>query len=105
GGEGTREGSRSQCRLAARREEVAGMPAYYRATLAEFLADEPQRILGVLASRSAPQGFTDLKQRQTRAWERQITALRNTSTELTARVVSSARWSVLLEDPIPRRAR
>lgn len=79
------------------------MPAYYRATLTEFLADEPQRILGVLASRSAQQGFTDLKQRQTRAWERQITALRNTATELTGIVTDSASWGVLLEYPIPRR--
>jgi len=68
------------------------MPAYYRATLAEFLADEPQRILGVLASRSAQQGFTDLKQRQTRAWERQTIALRNAASELTASITGSAHW-------------
>ena len=79
------------------------MPAYYRATLAEFLADEPARILGVLASRSAQQGFMDLKQRQTRAWERQITALHNTAAELTANVAGSASWGLLLEYPIPRR--
>lgn len=79
------------------------MPAYYRAKLAEFLADDPERILGVLASRSAQQGFTDLKQRQTRAWERQITALRATVAELAASHPGSSRWGLLLEYPIPRR--
>jgi len=64
------------------------MPAYYRATIAEFLADEPARILGVLVSRSAQQGFMDLKQRQTRAWEKEITALRTTATDLVANLPS-----------------
>lgn len=79
------------------------MPAFYRATVADFLADDPSRILGVLVSRSAQQGFTDLKQRQTRAWERQITALRATAAELTVILPASGQWGLLLEYPIPRR--
>lgn len=79
------------------------MPAYYRATLAEFVADDPSRILGVLASKSAQQGFTDLKQRQTRAWERQIIALRTTAIQLAATIADSPQWGLLLEYPIPRR--
>ncbi len=79
------------------------MPAYYRATLAEFLADEPARILGVLASRSEQQGFTDLKQRQIRAWEVEIAALRATATELAMSQPTSGEWGLLLEYPIPRR--
>ena len=79
------------------------MPAFYRATVAEFLADDPSRILGVLVSRSAQQGFTDLKQRQTRAWERQITALRAAATELAVNLPASGKWGLLLEYPIPRR--
>ena len=79
------------------------MPAYYRATLADFLADDPSRILGVLASRSAQQGFTDLKQRQLRAWERQITALRATASQLAESRPASGQWGLLLEYPIPRR--
>lgn len=71
--------------------------------MVEFLADDPSRILGVLASKSAQQGFTDLKQRQTRAWERQITTLRTVATELTATVPGSQQWGLLLEYPIPRR--
>lgn len=79
------------------------MPAYYRATLAEFLADEPARILGVLASRSEQQGFTDLKQRQIRAWEVEISALRATAAELATSQPTSGEWGLLLEYPIPRR--
>ena len=79
------------------------MPAYYRTTLAEFLADDPSRILGVLASRSAQQGFTDLKQRQTHAWERQITSLRATASQLAESRPASGQWGLLLEYPIPRR--
>src|SRR5438105_2942408 len=79
------------------------MPSFYRATVAEFIADEPSRILGVLASRSAQQGFTDLKQRQTRAWERQIAALRAAVTELAVSLQASSQWGLLLEYPIPRR--
>lgn len=79
------------------------MSAYYRATLAEFLQDEPSRILGILASRSAQQGFTDHKQEQTRAWEREIAALRDTTFQIIRALPNSARWSMLLEYPIPRR--
>jgi hypothetical protein len=79
------------------------MPAYYRATLAEFLEDDPSRILGVLSAQSARQGFVDLKQSQTRAWERQITALRLAAKELAMSCENSAKWGVILEYPIPRR--
>lgn len=89
--------------MVARHREVATMPAYYRATLAEFLSDDPSRILGVLAARSAQQGFTDLKQRQTRAWEKQIVALQSTGHQLVERAPGSDAWGLLLEYPIPRR--
>lgn len=79
------------------------MPAYYRATLAEFLTDNPERILGVLALRSAEQGFTDLKQRQTRAWQKQIAALAATAATLIGAIPGSRNWGFLMEYPIPRR--
>ncbi len=79
------------------------MPAFYRSSFAEFLTVEPSEVLGQLASRSAQQGFTDLKQRQTRAWERQITALRTTIAELSVCIPASSQWGLLLEYPIPRR--
>jgi len=46
------------------------MPAYYRATLHEFLADDPKRVLGSLAASSGDSGFAELKHRQTKAWRR-----------------------------------
>ena len=79
------------------------MPAYYRATLVEFLADDDARILGVLATESANTGFTNLRQKQTKAWQKQLTALKFTCKSLVAKLPDSARWSLLLEYPIPRR--
>jgi len=79
------------------------MPAYYRATLVEFLADDDARILGMLATESAGTGFTDLKQKQTKAWQKQITAMKITCSSLVAKLPNSAQWSLLFEYPIPRR--
>jgi hypothetical protein len=36
------------------------MPAYYRATLAEFRVDDPKRILGLLTAASGESGFAEL---------------------------------------------
>ena len=79
------------------------MPAYYRATLAEFFADDPKRVLGVLTAASGDSGFVELKHRQTKAWQREIEMLRATVASLVAEDHVRTRWSVLLEYPIPRR--
>ena len=57
------------------------MPAYYRATLIEFLADDPRRILGTLTTESAKTGFTDLKQKQTNEF-RSLVEIPNFSIQL-----------------------
>lgn len=79
------------------------MPAYYRATLSEFLSDDPKRVLGVLTAASGDSGFAELKHRQTKAWQRQIEMLRTTSDSLLAEDDARGRWTLLLEYPIPRR--
>ncbi|MEP7339682.1 MAG: DUF2075 domain-containing protein [Acidobacteriota bacterium] len=79
------------------------MSAYYRASLAEFLADDSERILGVLAAESAKNGFIDLKQKQTKAWQKQIEVLKTVFALLQNQFVESANWGLLLEYPIPRR--
>lgn len=79
------------------------MPAYYRASLAEVLADDAVRILGVLAAESAKTGFMDLKQKQTKAWQKQVVAIKSMCAFLVAQLPESAKWSLLLEYPIPRR--
>jgi hypothetical protein len=79
------------------------MSAFYRASVAEFLADDAKRILGVLASRSAETGFADLKQRQTKAWEIQLEVLQAALSRLVAATPSANSWGLLMEYPIPRR--
>lgn len=79
------------------------MPAYYRAAVAEFLADDTARVLGSLAGRSELEGFTDLKQRQIRAWKKQIPSLKSCLSDLTSRDSAKRQWGLLLEYPIPRR--
>lgn len=78
------------------------MPAFYRASLAGFLADDPARILGLLVAGSAGLGFAELKQKQTKAWQKQIAALKLAAAAWEA-VPGSASWCLLLEYSIPRR--
>jgi hypothetical protein len=79
------------------------MPAYYRKSLVEFLADDQARILGTLSAASASEGFTNLKQKQTKAWQKQVAVLNLACKSLTRSLPESAKWSLLLEYPIPRR--
>lgn len=79
------------------------MPAYHRTLVQEFLEDDPSRILGVLAAESAKTGFTDLKQSQTKAWQKQIEVIRSTFESLTQEIPASGNWGLLLEYLIPRR--
>lgn len=78
------------------------MPAFYRASLAQFLADDSERILGLLVAGSAGLGFAELKQKQTKAWQKQISVLKTVGAVLTA-MPGSTNWSLLLEYSIPRR--
>src|SRR6266700_3340484 len=79
------------------------MPAFYRATIADFLADDPQRILGTLTSGAQQSGFAELQRRQIRAWQREIDVLKVSLAELVRQFPLASQWSVLLEYPIPRR--
>jgi hypothetical protein len=79
------------------------MPGYYRATLAEFLADDTKRILGVITAASGDSGFAELKHAQTKAWQAEIGMLKTAADSLLAENASSAQWTLILEYPIPRR--
>lgn len=79
------------------------MSAYYRATLAKFLEDDPKRILGILTAASGDSGFSELKHRQTKAWQREIEMLRAAASALVAEDRARQQWTLLLEYPIPRR--
>jgi hypothetical protein len=77
------------------------MPAYYRATLHDFLADDPKKVLGILTASSGDSGFAELKHRQTKAWQREIEMLRAMAGFLVAETTERRQWTLLLEYPIP----
>jgi hypothetical protein len=76
------------------------MAAFYRATLADFLNHPPDTILGSLL-RSYQ--HNELQKRQIKAWEIEIEVLKLACKELIVRAPATAKWSLLLEYPIPRR--
>jgi hypothetical protein len=76
------------------------MGAFYRARLSEFLAHTS---LQIVVSLSSAYQHTDLKRRQIKAWEQEISVLKSAFTELTRSTASAREWFVLLEYPIPRR--
>ena len=79
------------------------MPAFYRATLGALTKDDPKRILGQLTAASGDSGFTELKHRQTKAWQVEMVVLTSACRALIATRPDSKDWSVMLEYPIPRR--
>ncbi len=79
------------------------MPAYYRASFTEFLAQSDAEILGTLAAAQGVEGHAIAFNAQTPAWQEQLVALRSACNWLRGRHPSSSNWSLLLEYPIPRR--
>jgi DUF2075 family protein len=76
------------------------MGAFYRAVLTDFLTDSPQEILGALLHSYQ---HNELQKRQTKAWEKEIAVLKMACAELVQLAPASAKWSLILEYPIPRR--
>src|SRR6266567_8803915 len=76
------------------------MAAFYRATLADFLWDDPARILGFL---TAATQHSELQRRQIKAWELEIEVLKASYGNLVRIMPDASRWALLLEYPIPRR--
>jgi hypothetical protein len=68
------------------------MLAYYRSSFTEFLGDDPKRILGVIHERSSESGFTDLKERQSKAWRVQIEILHHVISELIREYPDASSW-------------
>src|SRR5258706_619200 len=79
------------------------MPAFFRATFAAFVDTPIETIIGQLTTAMGNTGFAELKQQQIKAWEKQVSVLRNTCRIVLANVPGSQSWSLLLEYPIPRR--
>ncbi|WP_435018791.1 DNA/RNA helicase domain-containing protein [Tundrisphaera sp. TA3] len=80
------------------------MPAYYRRTILDFLADDEDRILGRLTDAHAGAGFHQQRHAQTAAWRVEIGLLKACVGRILADP-DAATWQILLEYPIPRRGR
>jgi hypothetical protein len=79
------------------------MPAYYRATMNEFLSRSDAEILGALAAAQGVEGHATAYTSQTTAWQEQLAVLRSAIQWLRDNQVESSEWTLLLEYPIPRR--
>ncbi len=80
------------------------MPAFYRASVASFLEDSCERILGRLTAQASAAGFYEQKHSQTDAWQQQVPILQSVLAQL-PRELRWDQWHILLEYPIPRRAK
>lgn len=77
------------------------LPAFYINSIEEFLRDDPKRIIGILTAESGIAGFYQQQHTQTLAWSKQLTILKENLSILS----SKNQGGVLLEYPIPRRAK
>lgn len=78
------------------------MPAYYRATIQEFLTEAPQNVLGTLQKAYAADGFLSLYTKQTQAWATVIPLLKAQFELLIQTQPAAKTWSVILEYPLYR---
>lgn len=79
------------------------MPAYYRATFAEFVSTSDSELAGILTVGYASAGFTQMQTQQALVWVADCQRLRQTIAGLVDRRAAAARWGVLLEFEIPRK--
>lgn len=78
------------------------MPAYYRATIAEFLQADPINVLGTLQRAYAADGFASQYSKQTLAWTTVIPLFQAQFQALIALHSSALTWTVILEYPLYR---
>lgn len=81
------------------------MPAYARYTLAEFAQTDPDAVRGRLAAGHAGEGYATQRRDAVDAWDVQVDVLQRMARELLQVEPLGTGWHVLLEYPIPRRAR
>lgn len=80
------------------------MPAHYQSTATSFITADRFAIVGALTTQAANAGFFQQTHTQTDSWHQQIVILRG-ALERLAEQSDIASWTVLLEYPIPRRAK
>ena len=81
------------------------MPAFHHTTLGALLAEDEQRIIGLLITGAGTANIGEHLHTQTRAWQTEIAILQAAASELLARIPESGQWGLLPEYPIPRRQR
>jgi hypothetical protein len=81
------------------------MSLAYRRTLADFVEDSPSEIVGRLHQSITEDGFSRTWNTQTSAWLEEIECLQVNGRRLVAAIANAARWTILLEYEIARRAR
>ncbi len=79
------------------------MPAYFRATVAEFLTVSESELIGHLTTAYAHSGFEHQRTTQTLAWASDLLRLQQLLGAVVTPAPSTTRWSILLEFPIPRK--
>ena len=78
------------------------MPAYYRATLAQFAVADPITIVGHLQAKYGADGYLSQYSTQTRAWTELVPQLQDHLRRVIETTPESDSWSVLLEFPLYR---
>lgn len=78
------------------------MAAFYRATVADFLAAEPAALMLRLTTGVVGMGF-DLRADQHSAWLEQARILQQSLTQLSQQMPTASAWGLLLEYQIPGR--
>ena len=81
------------------------MPAFYRASLGEFVTVSDSELIGRLSLAYAREGFQHQRTDQTLAWAADLPRLRRAFAELLDTDPRATRWEVLLEFEIPRKMR
>lgn len=79
------------------------MPAFYSATLPEFLHLSETELTGILSVAYANVGFTNQKTSQTLTWLSDLIRLRESLSVLLDRCNQALKWTLILEFEIPRK--
>lgn len=79
------------------------MSAFYANTVAEFINDNNERIIGSLTTQAGLAGFHQHLHTQTRSWNEEINILKLALANAVAQNAEAKKFAILLEYPIARR--
>ncbi len=79
------------------------MPAFYRASITQFLTTSETELTGLLTTAYALSGFDAQRTSQTRAWLADLLRLQDCLHSVVTQRSFALTWSLLLEFPIPRK--